>query len=173
MFQSLPGLFFQLRPLTTEEIAASLEVHPPNLIPYARVRVAEDSLLLKLGAVLAPLTGDAVPIAMATLHLLHFPRGRVGLGVVVHELTHVAQYEKVGAIYMAEAFYAQRFGGGYNYGDLSQARRQGKHFSDFNREQQAQICEDFYCARHGSPTGYGASLNELEPFIEEMRKGEF
>ena len=62
---------------------------------------------------------------------------------------------------------------GYNYGDLVQARADGKHFSDFNREQQAQICEDYYKVKTGATADYAGTEASLAPFIEDMRTGAF
>jgi hypothetical protein len=74
--------------------------------------------------------------------------------VLVHELTHVWQYEKSGAVYMAQALHAQikRGLGAYDYGGpdgLRAARSRGKGITSFNREEQAQIVQDFYLIKHG------------------------
>jgi len=75
---------------------------------------------------------------------------------LVHELTHVWQYEKAGAIYMAQAVHAQisRGRGAYDYGGpagLQAARTKGQGLTGFNREEQAQIVEDFYRIKNGIP----------------------
>ena len=74
-------------------------------------------------------------------------------------------------------------GEAYDYGDLQAKRGAGKHYKDFNREQQAQMVEDYYLWLHPSliynpATGAGdptpkATKADLEPFIAEMRAGEF
>jgi hypothetical protein len=46
-----------------------------------------------------------------------------------------------------------------------------QHFWEFNREQQASICEDFYKQHHG--LGGAASISALQPLIVEMRSGRF
>jgi hypothetical protein len=56
---------------------------------YDNVRVDDQSLLTKING------GRAV----TTIHIIHAPTD-FPLDVVVHELTHVAQYEKVGAKYL-------------------------------------------------------------------------
>ncbi len=73
--------------------------------------------------------------------------GREPVDVMMHELTHVWQYETSGAIYMPQAIHAQVWGGGYTYGGaagLRAAQTAGKGFLSFNREQQAQIVQDFF-----------------------------
>ena len=158
LLQLIWGLIFRMRKLRTDEINASLEVHPAGMIPYSLVWVDEDSMITWVNG------GRAV----TTAHVLHFVKGGEPLHTVVHELTHVAQYGSVGSAYMAQAIHAQAFGAGYNYGNLPAQLATGKHYKDFNREQQAQICEDYYLTLHGSgPTAQA----DLQPFINEMRTG--
>jgi hypothetical protein len=86
---------------------------------------------------------------------------------LIHELTHVWQYERAGAIYMAQAVHAQiqRGGGAYNYGGpdgLKDARAKGRGLLSFNREEQAQIVEDFYRIKNGmSPYVPGGTIADL------------
>jgi hypothetical protein len=50
---------------------------------------------------------------------------------------------------------------------LQSALATGKHFRDFNREQQAQIAQDYYnLVVGGSPTAY------YDPFIKELQAGD-
>lgn len=167
------GLIFHTRPLTDDERRASESVHGTGLIPYWRVRVDQDSFMIKLGVWLGDLFGTKTkPLAITTMHIIQAP-ATFDLAVAVHELTHVAQYQKIGAVYMPQALHAQGSAMGYDYGDLTAARGAGKHFSDFNREQQASICEDYYRVNHGNPAEYHAAEAELEPFVGDMRSGAF
>ena len=78
--------------------------------------------------------------------------GGIALDTLIHELTHVWQYETAGAIYMPQALHAQATGG-YDYGDLRglhAARAAGLDILSFNREQQAQIVQDFFRIAQGS-----------------------
>jgi len=150
------------RKLTAEEIAASLEVHPVGAIPYDRICVSEGSPALKVN-------GNR---AMATAHVIHAPVGGLDIPTMVHELSHVLQYQKVGPVMMVQALYGQLFGGGYNYGDLGQLRLTGKRFVHLNREQQAQVCEDYYRLRHGMVAWFSNRVEDLEPFVADMRRGE-
>jgi hypothetical protein len=168
------GLIFRLRPLTAAEQTTSESIHPRGLIPYWQVRVDDDSYLIKIGTALARLFKTKVsPGAITTMHIIHAPKGGLSLDTAVHELTHVAQYELVGAVYMPEALHAQGSAAGYDYGDLTAARKAGQHFADFNREQQATICEDYYNVTNGLKPLYGATKAELDPFIADMRSGKF
>jgi Domain of unknown function (DUF4157) len=168
------GLIFRLRRLASSEIGASQSVHASGQVPYRQVRVDDNSLLIRIGNALTRwFKISASAGAVTTMHVLHFPAGGVSMDTVVHELSHVAQYEQVGAVYMPQALHGQRSAPGYDYGDLAAAWAAGKHFSDFNREQQAQICEDYYKALNGLPTQYGGTLATLLPFINEMRAGRF
>jgi hypothetical protein len=88
--------------------------------------------------------------------------------MLVHELVHVLQHERVGSVYIPEALRAQRHEG-YDYGGpegLRRALEQGKRYADFNREQQAQIAQDYYLAlrRQRDASAY-------EPFIADLRAG--
>jgi hypothetical protein len=91
--------------------------------------------------------------------------------VLIHELTHVWQYERAGAVYMPQALFAQRWGAGYRYGGcdgLCAARDDGSGFHGFNREQQAQIVQDFFRMRRDDPdiavyAAFVAEVSSLTP----------
>jgi hypothetical protein len=75
--------------------------------------------------------------------------GSIDDATLIHELTHVWQYEQAGAIYMPQAIHAQMTMGNaaYHYNGaagLQAARSSGQRLTSFNREQQAQIVEDLY-----------------------------
>ncbi|MDI9311614.1 MAG: DUF4157 domain-containing protein [Limnohabitans sp.] len=164
--QILWGLIFRMRPLRSDEISASLQVHPAGMIPYDLVWVDEGSLVAYISGYFS---GGGYR-AVTTAHVLHVAPGE-DLATMVHELSHVAQYEHAGSVYMAEAIHAQAFGEGYSYRNTDGTFKHA-HFNEFNREQQASICEDYY--RSVSGTGGGnASSTELQPFIDEMRRGQF
>lgn len=167
------GLVFHTRPLSQEERNASLAVHPAGLIPYDEVRVDQNSYMVSLGQWINKFSDPtATKRPMTTMHIIQAAEA-LDLETAVHELTHVAQYEKVGAVYMPQALHAQFSAMGYDYGDLRHARAGGKHFADFNREQQAQICEDYYLVANGRSGMYSGTKADLQPFIEDMRTGAF
>ena len=66
--------------------------------------------------------------------------------ILVHEMVHIWQYGQIGAAYISEAFWAQKWGGGYNYGGLEPLKMHsdGLKLKAFNFEQQADIIEDYY-----------------------------
>ena len=84
---------------------------------------------------------------------------------LIHELVHVWQYETSGAIYMPQAIHAQVWGEGYKYksvAGLKAAKNAGKDIRSFNREQQAQIVQDFYLIKQGrAPHDTGGTAADL------------
>jgi uncharacterized protein DUF4157 len=170
----------RLAPLNSEQIGAAQEVHPPGLIPYSLVRVDYNSIVARLAALFSgggtsiweQIVGSAGAShrAVTTMHVIHVGH-TMESALAVHELTHVGQYELVGAMYMAQALYAQQFGQGYDYnqlhGSLAASVAAGATYADFNREQQAQICEDYYCVTHGLSARWHGSEADLEYFIND------
>jgi hypothetical protein len=156
-------LLSKTSPLTPAMIAAASQVLGPNAIRWGDVRVAE-------GGILSLIFLINKKRAFTTFHTINLPPGdKSRLDIVVHELTHVYQYEKAGGWYIAQAIHAQATVG-YGYGGaagLQSALATGKHFRDFNREQQAQIAQDYYnLVVGGSPTAY------YDPFIKELQAGD-
>ena len=86
-------------------------------------------------------------MGICIFYTIHFTRkinteqGNADMAWLIHELVHIAQMEHSGSQYMAEAIYAQATDGYYYGGALG---LKGKQFSDFNREQQGSIAQDFY-----------------------------
>lgn len=169
--QIIWGLIFRMRKLTKAEIDASSLVHPPGMIPYNLIRIDENSVVSMIGGA-----------AVTTLHVIHTPKGGIPLDVMVHELTHVAQYEYVGSVYMPEAIHAQvkhgRRGGrgtgsAYDYertGTLAQQRAAGRTFKDLNRESQAELVQDYYLCISSTPPN---ACSDHVPFIDDMKDGKF
>jgi hypothetical protein len=113
------------------------------------------------------------PGAVTSMHIIHAPAAGLSMPLAVHELTHVAQDERVGAAYMPEALAAQGSAPGYDYGDLTAAWAAGTRFTGLDREQQASICADYYRVCHGGPAEFSATAAELAPFISDMRSRRF
>jgi len=152
-------------PLRGEEIAAAAAVLGPNAMRYQDIRVAQ-------GGVLRWIFARNGQRAFATFHTINLPEQgnhqRSNVDIVVHEIVHVYQYERAGSRYFAEALLAQREEG-YGYGGvegLADALHKGKQLRNFNREQQAQIVQD-YVVRARS----GADVMAYEPFILQLREG--
>ncbi|MDZ7268427.1 MAG: hypothetical protein ONB48_11895 [candidate division KSB1 bacterium] len=160
---------FNTRTLSSTEIAEAKKVFGSS-ISYWQVRIDEYSLIAWLGSLFSGGGGMGV----TTFHTINFNQkiktapGNSDMAWLIHELTHVSQYEHVGSQYMGEALHAQATGG-YGYGGeagLLAAFAAGKHLRDFNREQQGDIARDFYLAlTSGRPT------TAYDPFIVELRAG--
>jgi uncharacterized protein DUF4157 len=146
-------------PLTAEQTAAGQLVLGKKAIRWNQVRVAQGGIWW----LIFWLNGNR---AVTTFHTINLPSG-TDLPTVVHELTHVYQYERAGSIYIGQAIHAQATEG-YEYGDLEAKRKAGKHYRDFNREQQAQIAEDYFkrLTQASEPT------TEFDPYIAELRAGD-
>jgi hypothetical protein len=163
-------LVTKARPLTGEEVTAGSSVLGPSAIRWGDVRVSEGGLL---ELVFALNQGRA----FVTFHTINLPSGE-GIDTVVHELTHVYQYERAGSVYLGQALHAQaaRGAGAYNYGGpvgLVAAKNSGKHYRDFNREEQAQISQDYYkYVILGQGTLTADERQAYDFFIGELRAGE-
>lgn len=156
-------------PLTGAEIALIARVLGPDALRFGDVRVAEGGVY----HLVFRFNGN---LAFATWHTIHLPRDgrctRANLPIVIHELTHVFQYERVGSRYLGEAIYMliKTKRDCYNYGGaagLREAQATGRCYRDYNREQQAQITQDYFtlCEKGSDVTAY-------EPFIAQVRAGE-
>lgn len=161
--QFVMHLGMRVTPLTAVEIAAIASVLGPDAIEFKEVRVAEGGIL----ALVFRLNGGR---AFATWHTMHLPPGkREDLSLLVHEATHVYQYERVGSVYIGEAIYAQRQLGRkcYDYGG-PEGLEAGRCYRAFNREAQAQIAQDFY-RRKAS----GKAVSAYLPYVEALRRAAF
>ncbi len=156
---------FNTRALNSREVAVAQTVFGKS-IDLMLVRVDER-------AVLGPAFTKR---AFTSFHTIN-AWGELEDSILVHELTHVWQYEKAGAIYMAQALHAQirRGLGAYDYGGpdgLRAARAKGMHLTGFNREEQAQIVQDFYLIKHGQPPwvpgGSAADLPLYAHFVKAV-----
>lgn len=164
------AFLFTMRPLTSLEIEASLKVHPMGLIPYHLIRVDNYSWLSRISR-----------SAICSMYVIHLEEDSISLATMIHELTHVAQYVAVGAIYMPQAVMAQnrygRYGGhgsksAYDYereAPLDIQILNGQKYSDLNREAQAELVQDYFILMQKKQT----IPRNLFHFIEQMRKKEF
>ena len=129
---------FNTRVLSASELKAAKSIFG-NSINFDFVRV-------DIGAVIGPAFSHRAYTSFHTINSW----GTESTDVMVHELTHVWQYENAGAIYMPQAIHAQKWGGGYDYGDVANLQLKktaGEGLLSFNREQQAQIVQDFFRLR--------------------------
>lgn len=160
-------------PLTDEELAILFAMMGPDKMRYRDVRVAEGGLL----DLVFKHNGN---LAFTTWTTINFPRNQQGQshnhtranrGIFVHELTHVYQYERVGTRYMGEAIYMliKTKRDCYDYGfveGLKEAIQKGKLYSQFNREQQAQIVQDYFNLKRR-----GSDVTVHEKYVSQMRQG--
>jgi hypothetical protein len=153
-------------PLTPDEFRAVASVLGTRALRYEDIRVAE-------GGLLRLIFRRNQGRAFTTFHTVNMPSEgysrRANLPILVHELVHAYQNERAGSTYIWQALRAQATDG-YNYGGvagLTAALAAGKHFRDFNREQQAQIVEDYFrCLESNEDT------RDYGPFIAEVRAGQ-
>jgi len=155
--------------LTEAEIVVASSVLGKAAIRYDATRVAEGRLL----TIVFKLNKNR---AFSLFHTINLPRAgshsRTHLDIVVHELTHVYQFEVVGSIYIWQALRAQRTDG-YAYGGwqaLIEDRKKGQRFRHYNREQQGQIAQDYYnlVIKMERPTE-DPIRQAYEPFINDLR----
>jgi hypothetical protein len=149
---------FNTRTLNSSEVKAAKSVFG--------TRINTDFVRVDERAVIGPLFTDR---AYTSFHTINSWGGE-SIDVMIHELTHVWQYENSGAIYMPQAVHAQKWGGGYQYGGVSglQAKQAtGKGLLSFNREQQAQIIQDFFQLRqNGTISGSPATSADLPLYAD-------
>lgn len=161
-------LVTRARRLTGPEIGAASSVLGADAIRWGDVRVSEGGILDLVFAV-----NDRR--AFTTFHTVNLPAGE-SMDIVVHELTHVYQYERTGTVYIGQAIHAQVAGGGYDYGGpegLVRDQEAGKHFRNYNREQQAQIAQDYYRRILQGANGITDRQRQAyQFFIAELRAGE-
>lgn len=155
----------ETRRLTRDEIMIATDVLGPKAIRYRNVRIAQGGILQTVFR----MNGNR---AFATWHTINMPEGHdTNLALVVHELTHTFQYERVGSVYIGQGLWVQiRLGWkAYDYGGppgLMDSWAAGKRYKDYNREQQGQIAQDYSALVRAEQ-----DTTEYEPFIAELRKG--
>ena len=138
---------FNTRKLTDHEIEIAKNVFGDSL-NYDLVRIDE-------GALLGPASSHRPYTSFHTINAW----GSIDDATLMHELTHVWQYEHDGSIYMPEALVAQKKPGltpnsnGYDYGGAATLK---EHINDgltyFNYEAQAHIVEDYYKLKYEAKT---------------------
>jgi Domain of unknown function (DUF4157) len=133
-------------PLGAAELAAGKELLGEHALRWEKVRIARGGLL----RFVFRLNGGR---AFTLWHTINLPdsgaHSRANRSIVVHELVHVLQFERVGSAYIGQALHAQATTG-YGYGGpegLRRDRAAGKSYRDYNREQQAQIVQDCFSRR--------------------------
>jgi hypothetical protein len=166
---------FNTRPMNGSEISEAKKVFGSS-VDYSLVRIDEYSLIAHIGK--KNVGSDTM--AVVTFHTVNFSRkidaqpGTSDMAWLIHELTHVWQYERMGAIYMAKAIHAQD-NAGYDYGGVEALEENaGEGMSAFNLEQQGDIMRDYYNIENGlSPrwgSGTTADLPTYEIYVNQVRR---
>jgi hypothetical protein len=151
---------FNTRELSSGEKAKARSIFG-GTIDYALVRVDDK-------AIIGPAFTKREYVSFHTIN------GWGGLDdhTLIHEMSHVWQYETAGAMYMPQAIHAQIEKGdkAYEYGDLDNLKKvkaKGQGMGAFNREAQAQIVADFYVKRQNGALSE-ADLRVYTHFVKEV-----
>ncbi len=157
------------RGLTDEEKRQARRVFGDS-IDLERVKVATGSL----PADLVNLLNGERPFT--TMYVLNFASWKpITVKTLIHELTHTWQGVVAGPVYMLEAIHAQALGEGYTVTN-DMLRDRGHLLSNFNREQQAVIVEEYWYEKWGRAdypnlSGKGLDVALLEPYARKVFKG--
>ena len=151
------------RALNSFEEKMARQIFRDNL-NYRRIRIDEKALL-------GPPQYHICYVSFYTINAY----GNMPDYLLIHELMHVWQYQKMGMIYIPRALAAQYSPMGYNYGGqrvLQEAIRQNKNLDHFNLEQQADIVSDYFRIKKGMPTkwegGQKGDLATYEHLLQEV-----
>ena len=149
------------RGLTSQE-QTEAELVFGNSLDYGSVHIAEAPIMA---------IGD---IARTPFDTIYFPPGTNRMPFsdfmpwLIHELAHCWQYQH-GISVVTKLFWALHGAKAYVYGGeaaLIQAKAQGKHFTDFNTEQQGDILRDYYVRLKA-----GQDTSAWDPFVAEVKNG--
>ena len=167
------------RGLTDHERAEAKKVFGDSL-NYGQVRVAESTVMTIGPDRPARTPGNTIYFPPGTLkNAAEHEKGTTPgdqaeyqryLHWLIHEMTHTWQTQH-GASLWTKLKTALKGPSIYNYDGpegLKKASAEGKHFVDFNTEQQADICADYYAISEGFKSG---DKSAYEPFIREVRRG--
>ncbi|MBI5915708.1 MAG: hypothetical protein HY842_10045 [Bacteroidetes bacterium] len=156
---------WQTRPLFDHEKILARSVFGES-IHLGRVRVDESAKVMCKGS-------QIIYVSYYTINAW----GRFRPDIMIHELMHVWQFERLGGAYIPRALRAQKAKEGYNYGGaeaLSACMVRGGGLSDFNLEQQADIVSDYFCIREEMMPAWGngtrRELAVYEYFVSELKK---
>jgi hypothetical protein len=93
--------------------------------------------------------------------------GDLSLPTLIHEVTHIWQFEHFGSLYIPLALQAQMSVPSYNYGGVNQLchLKDEKFHVAFNFEQQADIVEDYYRSQSGLPLQWSSYETNAEYWL--------
>jgi len=161
--------------LTDEEMEMVTAVLGKNAIRFNEVRVLENGLLsfiFRFNGNFGFAFCHSVCLPTTSYRKGHIGHVRANRPIVMHELTHVYQYEQVGSRYLGEAIYVliKTKRDCYRYGGKKglQARKaKNGRFADLNREQQAMLVQNYF-----TDLDRGEETAVYAPFMEQARNGE-
>ncbi|MCI5058179.1 MAG: hypothetical protein MRY83_18855 [Flavobacteriales bacterium] len=137
------GWILKKRKLSNLELEEAQKVF--GQLNWSKIRILENSSFAHLGKWFAGKT----QLGVSLIYTIHFTRvincmpGNFDMAWLIHELTHVWQFENIGIRYIPQALYAQHFTKDkYDYGGKSALFN--RQLLDFNVEQQAEIAKDYY-----------------------------
>ena len=159
-----------------------------NTLTYDRVRIFEctswpdaiDRLGRKLKRMPPPKENEhnAVTLGNKCYFPVRLPEGLVPHGApdsykidwLVHELTHVWQYQHQSWLYLWRAIVAQLRDKdqAYDYGGedgLIKSRKKSKNFKQFNPEQQGNIVQAYYVRKRA-----GQDVSSWQPYIDDIKQ---
>jgi hypothetical protein len=150
------------RPLTQQEIEIADSIFK-NSIPLNLCGMDPSSIAVR----------KKITVAYTSLHTINFDK-KIDDSTFIHELMHIWQYRKYGSLYISESIWAQRWGGGYNYGGMETLKRNlSSGLAAFNFEQQAEIVEDFYRLKNQIRPQWISSNEDgsgiLETYVGEIK----
>lgn len=142
------------------------------LYPIFGESIDYDRIRIDGGAALGPPQWNICYVSFYTINAW----GKMSPFLLIHEVVHVWQFQRLGSIYIPRALRAQWSKEGYNYGGaprLNNWARRDARITDFNLEQQADIIADYWRLSHGYPTHWGpagpADLPAYRYFAEQLR----
>ena len=177
-----------VRPLHSWEIEEARRVFGDNL-RYEKVRIHEcvsitdviDQFGQRLKGIKPHPSHNAItlgnhcffPIKLLDQHVSPEHPKFYMMGWLIHELTHVWQFQHMGWRYLAEALHAQlkHKDKAYDFGQkegLKSRRREGWSLHKFNMEQQGDICRTYF-----DRLCKGKDVSDWLPFINELGKAKY
>jgi hypothetical protein len=139
--QTVAGLERPSRGLTGDEIAELKKIFGEN-IDYSQVRIKDGP-----EAGIASLNdGNRAFTSGNTIYMKRDKSAPDYLETLVHEMTHVWQFQNGGTAYQAQSLTAQGESPNNGAYDWQAAMQAGKSWSELNPEEQAKLIEDGYAA---------------------------
>jgi hypothetical protein len=166
------------RRLSSEERAYAAEIFDGS-IDYDVVEVSRGSLLAFASATAV---GNTINLCNEHFHADTLDLTESGRAVLIHELSHVWQFQNGGFAYIASSLAAQlwafmKTGSRRNAYDWRAVDRKRRPWENWNAEQQAQCIADFSEASRrlgrGEPAaGDDRTLQASQPYVRRVRSGD-